>query len=160
MWALRRPTFCHARSKYSSPRPALIVISAWPVPYRAFLFTTSDTDVADVSGINVKRMDALLMLVPSVSILATLTIIGVTLVAATPVIPAVVVRMRTDSFSRRGQLDAQAAAPARVPAMPAPGPEPPQPEQAAPPPPAGMQVERVRLDDGRALLLFTWDKHA
>lgn len=44
--------------------------------------------------------------------------------------------------------------------MPAPGPDPPQPEQAAPPPPAGMQVERVRLDDGRALLLFTWDEHA
>ena len=75
-------------------------------------------------------------------------------------IPVVVVRMLTDSFSRRGQLDAQAAAPARVPAMPAPGPDPPQPEQAAPPPTAGMQVERVRLDDGRALLLFTWDKHA
>ena len=44
--------------------------------------------------------------------------------------------------------------------MPAPGPEPPQPQQAPPPPPAGMQVERVLLDDGRALLLFTWDENA
>jgi manganese/iron transport system permease protein/iron/zinc/copper transport system permease protein len=35
-----------------------------------------------------------------VSILATLTIIGVTLVAATLVIPAVVARMVSDSFSR------------------------------------------------------------
>lgn len=26
--------------------------------------------------------------------------------------------------------------------------------------PADMQVERVRLDDGRALLLFTWDEPA
>ena len=68
--------------------------------YRAFLFTTFDPDVADVSGVSVKRMDALLMLVLSVSILATLQIIGVTLVAATLVIPAVVVRMLTDSFSR------------------------------------------------------------
>jgi manganese/iron transport system permease protein/iron/zinc/copper transport system permease protein len=68
--------------------------------YRAFLFTTFDPDVADVSGVSVKRMDALLMLVLSVSILATLKIIGVTLVAATLVIPAVVVRMLTDSFSR------------------------------------------------------------
>ena len=68
--------------------------------YRSFLFTTFDPDVADVSGISVKRMDALLMLVLSVSILATLQIIGVTLVAATLVIPAVVVRMLTDSFSR------------------------------------------------------------
>lgn len=68
--------------------------------YRAFLFTTFDPDVADVSGISVRRMDALLMIVLSVSILATLQIIGVTLVAATLVIPAVVVRMLTNSFSR------------------------------------------------------------
>ena len=70
------------------------------VLYRAFLFTTFDPEVADVSGVSVRRMDALLMLVLSVSILATLKIIGVTLVAATLVIPAVVVRMLTDSFSR------------------------------------------------------------
>ena len=70
------------------------------VLYRQFLFSTFDPDVADVSGVSVRRMDALLMLVLSVSILATLKIIGVTLVAATLVIPAVTVRMLTDSFSR------------------------------------------------------------
>ncbi|MCU1691462.1 MAG: putative metal transporter permease protein [Frankiales bacterium] len=70
------------------------------VLYRQFLFTTFDPDVADVSGVSVKWMDALLMLVLSVSILATLQIIGVTLVAATLVIPAVTTRMMTDSFSR------------------------------------------------------------
>jgi manganese/iron transport system permease protein/iron/zinc/copper transport system permease protein len=70
------------------------------VLYRAFLFATFDPEVADVSGVRVARMDALLMLVLSVSILATLTIIGVTLVAATIVIPPVVARMLTDSFSR------------------------------------------------------------
>jgi len=70
------------------------------VLYRAFLFSTFDPEVANVSGVSVRRMDALLMLVLSVSILATLQIIGVTLVAATLVIPAVVVRMLTDSFSR------------------------------------------------------------
>ncbi len=68
--------------------------------YRAFLFSTFDPDVADVSGVSVRRMDALLMLVLSVSILATLNVIGVTLVAATLVIPAVVARMLSDSFSR------------------------------------------------------------
>ena len=68
--------------------------------YRAFLFSTFDPEVADVSGVPVRRMDALLMLVLSVSILATLKIIGVTLVAATLVIPAVVARMLSDSFSR------------------------------------------------------------
>lgn len=70
------------------------------VLYRAFLFSTFDPEVANVSGVSVRRMDALLMLVLSVSILATLQIIGVTLVAATLVIPAVVMRMLTDSFSR------------------------------------------------------------
>ncbi len=68
--------------------------------YRPLLFATFDPDVADVSGVRVARTDALLMLVLSLSILATLTIIGVTLVAATLVVPAVVARMLTDSFSR------------------------------------------------------------
>ncbi len=68
--------------------------------YRALLFATFDPEVADVSGVRVARTDALLMLVLSLSILATLTVIGVTLVAATLVIPAVVARMLTNRFSR------------------------------------------------------------
>jgi hypothetical protein len=44
--------------------------------------------------------------------------------------------------------------------MPAPGPEAPDPAQEDAPAPSDMQVERVRLDDGRALLLFTWDGDA
>lgn len=78
----------------------LFAVGVFTVFYRSFLFTTFDPDVADVSGVSVKRMDALLMLVLSVSILSTLQVIGVTLVAATLVIPAVVTRMLTDSFSR------------------------------------------------------------
>jgi ABC-type Mn2+/Zn2+ transport system permease subunit len=68
--------------------------------YRALLFTTFDPEVAGVSGISVPRTDALLMLVLSLAILSTLTVIGVTLVAATLVIPAVVARLLTTSFSR------------------------------------------------------------
>jgi len=75
-------------------------VTVFTVLYRRFLFATFDPEVADVSGVNVRRMDALLMAILSLSILATLTIIGVTLVAATLVIPAVVARMLTDSFSR------------------------------------------------------------
>ncbi len=70
------------------------------VLHRQLLFSTFDPDVAAVSGINVGLMDTVLMVVLSMSILATLSIIGVTLVAATLVIPAVVARMVTDSFSR------------------------------------------------------------
>jgi manganese/iron transport system permease protein/iron/zinc/copper transport system permease protein len=70
------------------------------IKYRALLFATFDPEVADVSGVRVARLDALLMLVLSLAILATLTVIGVTLVAATLVIPAVIARMITNRFSR------------------------------------------------------------
>jgi manganese/iron transport system permease protein/iron/zinc/copper transport system permease protein len=68
--------------------------------YRALLFTTFDPEVADVSGVNVARMDALLMLVLATSILATMKVIGVVLIAAMLVIPPVVARMLTNSFAR------------------------------------------------------------
>jgi len=68
--------------------------------HRALLFATFDPDVADVSGVRVARTDAALMVILSLGILATLTVIGVTLVAAMLVIPAVVARMFTHSFAR------------------------------------------------------------
>jgi manganese/iron transport system permease protein/iron/zinc/copper transport system permease protein len=68
--------------------------------YRKLLFSTFDPEVADVSGVNTARMDALLMLLLSVSILATMKVLGVVLIAAILVIPAVVARMLTNSFAR------------------------------------------------------------
>jgi manganese/iron transport system permease protein/iron/zinc/copper transport system permease protein len=68
--------------------------------YRPLLFTTFDPDVAEASGVNVARVDALLMVVLAATILATMQVLGVTLVAASVVIPAVVARMLTDSFAR------------------------------------------------------------
>jgi manganese/iron transport system permease protein/iron/zinc/copper transport system permease protein len=68
--------------------------------YRALLFTTFDPEVAEVSGVNTARMDALLMLVLAGSILATMKILGVTLIAAALVIPPAIARMLTNSFSR------------------------------------------------------------
>ena len=68
--------------------------------YRALLFTTFDPEVAEVSGVKVARIEAALMIVLSLAILATLTVIGVTLVAAMLVIPAVIARMLTNSFGR------------------------------------------------------------
>ena len=68
--------------------------------YRALLFSTFDPEVADASGVSTARMDALLMLVLAVSLLATMKVLGVTLIAATLVIPAVIARMLTDSFNR------------------------------------------------------------
>jgi manganese/iron transport system permease protein/iron/zinc/copper transport system permease protein len=68
--------------------------------YRRLLFATFDSEVADVSGVRTARVDALLMLVLAVSILATMQVVGVTLLAATLVIPATVARMLTNSFHR------------------------------------------------------------
>ncbi len=68
--------------------------------YRPLLFTTFDPEVADVSGVRTARVDALLMLVLAASILATMQVLGVTLIAATLVIPATVARMLTNSFAR------------------------------------------------------------
>lgn len=68
--------------------------------YRALLFSTFDPEVAQASGVPTGQMDALLMLVLAVSILATMNVMGVTLIAAAIVIPATVARMLTDSFDR------------------------------------------------------------
>jgi manganese/iron transport system permease protein/iron/zinc/copper transport system permease protein len=68
--------------------------------YRALLFATFDPDVADVSGVNVVLTDIMLMVVLSLGILATLNVVGVTLVAAMLVIPPVAARMLTDSFAK------------------------------------------------------------
>lgn len=82
---------------------ALVTVFAVAVvffAYRRLLFTTFDPEVADVSGVRVARVDALLMLVLATVILATMQVVGVTLLAATLVIPATVARMLTNSFSR------------------------------------------------------------
>jgi ABC-type Mn2+/Zn2+ transport system permease subunit len=68
--------------------------------YRTLLFTTFDPEVADASGVSSARSDALLMLVLAASILTTMRVLGVTLVAAAIVIPATVARMLTNAFSR------------------------------------------------------------
>jgi ABC-type Mn2+/Zn2+ transport system permease subunit len=67
--------------------------------YRALLFNTFDPDVAEVSGINAWRTEGLLMVMLAAAILACMNVLGVTLIAATLVIPAVVARMVTSSFS-------------------------------------------------------------
>ena len=79
---------------------ALVAVAAILLRYRSLLFATFDPEVADVSGIDTARVDALLMVILAASILATMQVLGVTLIAATLVIPATVARMLTDSFAR------------------------------------------------------------
>jgi manganese/iron transport system permease protein/iron/zinc/copper transport system permease protein len=72
--------------------------------YRALLFTTFDPEVAEVAGVNTARIDAMLTVVLACSILATMQVLGVTLIAAVLVIPAAIARMLTSSFARMLQL--------------------------------------------------------
>ena len=68
--------------------------------YRHLLFATFDPDVAQVSGVKVSWVEALLMGMLSLTILVTMRVIGTLLISALLVIPASVARMLTNSFSR------------------------------------------------------------
>ena len=68
--------------------------------YRTLLFTTFDPEVAAASGVRTALVDAVLMVMLAASILATMQVLGVTLVAASVVIPPSTARLLTNSFSR------------------------------------------------------------
>lgn len=70
------------------------------VAYRRLLFATFDPDVARVSGVRVPWMEALLMVMLSLTILVTMRVIGTLLISALLVIPASIARMLTNSFAR------------------------------------------------------------
>lgn len=79
---------------------ALVAVTVIFFRYRALLFATFDPEVADASGLRTARVDALLMLVLAASILVTMSVMGVTLIAAAVVVPAATSRMLTHSFAR------------------------------------------------------------
>lgn len=66
--------------------------------YRGLLFSTFDPEVASVSGVRVRRLDALLALLLAGTIVVTMQVLGVMLVAAALVIPPVIARLLTDRF--------------------------------------------------------------
>ena len=68
--------------------------------YRPLLFTTFDVEVAEASGVRTWWIDAGFAVILAATIVATMQVLGVTLVAAALVIPPVVARMLTDSFAR------------------------------------------------------------
>jgi manganese/iron transport system permease protein/iron/zinc/copper transport system permease protein len=78
----------------------IVTVAIIVLRYRDLLFTTFDMDVAEVSGVRTNRVDALMMLLLCASILASMKVLGVTLIAAALVVPAVISRMLTNSFSR------------------------------------------------------------
>ena len=77
----------------------LIVITVFFF-YRQLLFTTFDSDVAQVYGIRTTWMETLFSLMLAATLIASLQILGVTMIAAALVIPAITARLLTDSFDR------------------------------------------------------------
>jgi len=78
----------------------LFAVGAVFLRYRQLLFTTFDPEVADVSGVSTVKMDVLLAITLCALITVCMNVLGVTLIAAMLVIPAVVGRLLTDSFPR------------------------------------------------------------
>jgi ABC-type Mn2+/Zn2+ transport system permease subunit len=68
--------------------------------YRDLVFMTFDPEVAAISGVAAGRLDALFSLILASTILATMRVLGVLLIAAALVTPAATARMLTDRFAR------------------------------------------------------------
>lgn len=68
--------------------------------YKRLLFMTFDPDVAPIYGVNVGIVDSLFALAMAATIVASINVVGVTLIAATLVIPSTTARLLTDSFAR------------------------------------------------------------
>jgi ABC-type Mn2+/Zn2+ transport system permease subunit len=64
------------------------------------LFVTFDSEVASTYGVATGRIDVVFSLVLAAAIIATMRILGVTLIAAAIVTPAVVARLTCESFAR------------------------------------------------------------
>ena len=68
--------------------------------YRSLLFTTFSIDVAQVYGVKTGWIDTLFALMLAAVLIASMKILGVTLIAAALVIPPITARLLTDSFNR------------------------------------------------------------
>src|SRR5215212_8142321 len=67
--------------------------------YKQLLFATFDPEVAPIYGVSTERTDLIFALVLASTVIASMQVMGVTLIAAAIVTPAIVARLLTDSFS-------------------------------------------------------------
>lgn len=68
--------------------------------YKELLFATFDKDTAEVFGVDTERVDTFFSLILAAAIIASMQVIGVTLIAAALVTPAITARLLTDSFHK------------------------------------------------------------
>jgi manganese/iron transport system permease protein/iron/zinc/copper transport system permease protein len=67
--------------------------------YKQLLFVTFDPEVAPIYGVRSSLIEIVFSLMLAGTIIASMQVMGVTLIAAAIVIPAIVARLLTDSFS-------------------------------------------------------------
>jgi manganese/iron transport system permease protein/iron/zinc/copper transport system permease protein len=79
---------------------AIAVVAVVVIMYGKLLFTTFDPEVAAVTGVRVGVVEGALMAMLSATILVTVRVVGVLLISALLVLPAVSARMITNSFRR------------------------------------------------------------
>ncbi|MBX3001135.1 MAG: metal ABC transporter permease [Caldilineaceae bacterium] len=81
---------------------AVTLISALSIffLYKQLLFTTFDSEVAQVYGVRTEWIDTFFALMLAGVLIASMQILGVTLIAAALVTPAITARLLTDSFNR------------------------------------------------------------
>ena len=68
--------------------------------WKQLLFVTFDRDVAGASGVPLAWVEVVFSLILAATVIASLQVLGVTLIAAALVIPPVTARLLTDSFPR------------------------------------------------------------
>ncbi|MEP6896329.1 MAG: metal ABC transporter permease [Chloroflexota bacterium] len=78
----------------------LLVIILIFFMYKQLLFTTFDSDVAQVYGVKTEWVDTLFSLALAAALIVSMQILGVTLIAAALVIPAISARLLTDNFNK------------------------------------------------------------
>jgi manganese/iron transport system permease protein/iron/zinc/copper transport system permease protein len=70
------------------------------VMYKRLLFTTFDPEVAPFYGVRTEWIDTIFSLVLAGTIVVSMQVLGVTLIAAALVIPPITARLLTDNFAR------------------------------------------------------------
>ncbi len=78
----------------------LVVAAVIFVAYKLFLFATFDADVAQFYGVPTAWIDTLFSLLLAGSIVVSMQVLGVTMIAAAVVIPPIVARLLTNSFRK------------------------------------------------------------
>lgn len=78
----------------------ILCLTAVFVLYKPLLFTTFDNEAAQVFGIKTELVQMAFSLMLALAIIASMNVVGVTMIAAALIIPASTARMLTDSFSQ------------------------------------------------------------